>query len=149
MSAKLNYDQLLGKMIDQYVVPVLAPHQYQKNGRNFFKRVEPYWYVINVQATVDEGEDHMKLTLNINRHDEKYDQRRRADFPKYYECKPLASVRLGELIGGQDKWWKIFSEQDIAAIGTELAQLLKEKILPCFVDWDSNPAVLRRKQKFL
>ena len=61
--------------------------------------------------------------------------------PKYYESKPYNPIRIGELIDGRDKWWKIEKHTDEDALGRELVELLQEKLNRTFDAWGTLAGV--------
>lgn len=76
-----------------------------------------------------------QFTINLSRHDTRYDSEPATKPPKYYETKPYNAVRVGYLLDGKDKWWTVNEETDTDKLGMELVRIMQDKVLPCLESW--------------
>ena len=131
----------LKKIVDEHLGPLLKHHGFKKSEKTFVKFSPPYWLVVNVQSSMWNSASTGKFTVNIARHDTRYDEEPQSKPPKYYEAKPFMPVRIGELISGEDKWWVLDKHTDANEVGRELAMIIANKALPCLSEWGTDKAV--------
>ena len=123
------------RIIEEHVAPFLKQHAFKKAGKTFFKFSEPHWLIINFQSSMWNFATSGQFTINVARHDIRYDPVQTDKPPKFHACKPYNAVRVGQLMDGKDKWWTVDEQTDTTVVGQELVQILKEKVLPCFEQW--------------
>ena len=120
MTARERYDA----MVRDEIGPWLRERGFKKRRNGFRRADQAGWQVVDFQASQWGSRDHVRFTINL--------------WVGVPELAPDASEtdahveqRIGALTDdGEDRWWSIDADTDVAQLAGEVRTLLAERALP-------------------
>ncbi len=110
----------------------MKTHGFKKTGRNWHKRQNDNWLIVNVQASQGNMSDEGKFAINLGVYSPAIamlaGQKPLTGKPKEYES--TIRIRLGVLANGHDHWWGITSNSDLNAVSADIVEKMRLFGLP-------------------
>jgi hypothetical protein len=119
------------KIILHRLTLVLKPNGFKKTGSTFFSSNDDLTYFIKLQSSQSSTATTLKATINIEIYSSIVYKLQDTGLPekwiRHY------TERIGFLLESpHDKWWTIENENEAIETGNEIAEIIKEKVLPAF-----------------
>jgi hypothetical protein len=111
-------------MVHEEIGPWLRQRGFKKTRNRFLRGDEAGWQVVDFQASQWGSRDDVRFTINLW-----------VGVPELAEGDPGDDAHVQERIGalteaGEDRWWAVDADTDVAELAEEVRTLLAERGLP-------------------
>lgn len=154
---KTQTESKFDKVIKEGFHAVLKSIGFKKKGNNFYKQLQGFGQIINIQKSSWYTKDHIHFTINtglfLPEHwrGHNYNHGKSVpEFPSELEC--IIRKRIGELKDGKDVWYDLEEQTDENKLVSEIVNNLHSYILPYFESNKTKEALIKaidNKNSFL
>ncbi|MCP4217922.1 MAG: DUF4304 domain-containing protein [bacterium] len=128
---------------------LLKENGFKKSSRTFHKQMGEDWLIVHVQASTVNFGSEGKFAVNLGIYNSEVSTKAGKSpikgKPKEYQA--TLRERLGELVHGYDYWWEIRDGSDLAAIGANVVEAMRQYGLKWFSENMPIAAVSRLLKK--
>lgn len=141
-------NEMIKQLVDLHVAPLLNESEFRRKNLAWNRSLASIVHFIDVQPSRWNDAGSQSFTLNVGLWSEAewkiYSDKPGPRFIKEHDCFPV--FRVGNLLGGfshnsNDVWWTISNPSDIAHIGTEIHNVIRQHCIPFFDQFNSRSDV--------
>ena len=139
----------LKQLIKESISPLFKAKGFKKRGNNFAKAFSDFAFVVNIQNSKWNTKEEVEFTFNIGIFTDKL-------FGTFYEVEPpkfptemysVLRLRIAELKGIQDEWYKLHLTTDLNEIKRVIQNDIENVIFPHFEQFQTIEDVINEMKR--
>ncbi len=124
-------------IVKEVITPIFRKFGFRKSGNNFYREINSIGQVFNVQQSQWNTKDNKSFTFNLGLINTttyfKIYKRETPKFPKEYDCE--ISIRLGQLMKTNDKWYNLNKDTNFAMLKEQINTDLEKYAMQFFEEF--------------